>query len=92
MAIPRPEAEIAALLDSPDAVFFSELGSSVTNSGSSPARAALLVLSQAEFFTPRRCSLKGGCPGAGSCPFAELEHAIPQARVVGSVYRSLADK
>lgn len=91
MAIPRPEAEIAALLDSPDAVFFSELGTERDELRFIPLPALRSWFSrQAEQFTPRPVFAQGRMSWCRIVPISELESAVPGVRVVGSVYDSLA--
>lgn len=91
MAIPRPEAEVAALLDSPDAVFFSELGTERDELRFIPLPALRSWFSrQAEQFTPRPVFAQGRMSWCRIVPISELESAVPGVRVVGSVYDSLA--
>jgi len=90
MAIPRPEGEIAALLDSPDDVFFSELGVERDELRIIPLPALRTWFSrQADLFTPRPVFAEGRMSWCRIVPIADLEAAIPQVRVVDSVYRSI---
>jgi len=90
MAIPRPEAEIAALLSAPDGVFLSELGIE---------RDDLRIIPMAPLrdwfsreggrFAPRPVITGGRSSWQRIVPFADLESAVPGVRLVGPVYRFL---
>lgn len=91
MAIPRRESEVAALLGSPDGVFYSELGVERDELRIIPLHALRSWFSrQAEFFAPRPVLTDGRMSWCRIVPIAELEAAIPEVRVIDSVYRSLS--
>lgn len=93
MAIPRPEAEIAALLESPDEVFFSELGIERDELRIIPFPALRAwFVREADRFTPRPILLDGRMSWCRIVPISELEAAVPGVRVVDSIYRSLGPR
>lgn len=90
LAIPRLEAEIAALLESPDGVFFSELGVERDDLRIVPFRELRSWFERSNDRYPPRPVITGGRSAwYRIVPMAELEAAVPGVRVVGPVYGSL---
>ena len=90
IAIPRPEAEVAALLESPDAVFFSELG---------VERDELRVLpmlelrrwfeSSVESYTPRPVMSGGRTARYRIVPISDVDAAVSGIQNLGTIYSRL---
>jgi hypothetical protein len=90
MAIARPEAEVAALLGSPDVVFFSELGVERDELRVIPLTDLRTWFSrEADRFTPRPVLTHGHMSWCRIVPIAELAAGVPGVQVVDSVYSSL---
>lgn len=91
IVIGRPEEEVAALLDSPDGVFFSELA---------PERDELRIIPMRELqswfdatnerHTPRPVMSGGRSTWQRIVPMSELDAAVQGVRVVGPVYSQVA--
>lgn len=93
LAIPRPEAEIAALLDSPDGVFFSELGVERDDLRVVPFRELRSWFERSnELYPPRPVITGGRSAWYRIVPMSELEAAVPGVRVVGSIYGALGTR
>ncbi len=91
MAIARPEAEVAALLGSPDAVFFSELGVERDELRMIPLPDLRTWFTrEADKFTPRPVIAQGRMSWCRIVPIAELAAGVPDVHVVDSLYHSLA--
>lgn len=91
LALPRPEAEIAALLESPDGVFFSELGVERDELRIVPMRALREWFERSmDRYTPRPVITAGRSAWYRIVPMAELEAEVSGVRVVGPVYGRLA--
>lgn len=91
MAIDRPEAEVSALLGSPDEVFFSELGVERDELQVIPLPALRAWFArEADRFTPRPVLVSGRTSWCRIVPISDLVSAIPEVQVVDSVYSSLA--
>lgn len=90
LAIPRPEAEIAAIYGSPDAVFFSELGVERDDLRILPMRELRAWFERSnERYMPRPVMSGDRSAWYRIVPFAEVEAAVPGVRVVGPVYARL---
>lgn len=90
LAIARPEAEVAALLGSPDAVFFSELGVEHDELRIVPLRELRAWFEQSmDRYTTRPVMSGGNSAWYRLVPMAELDSAVPGVRTVGPVYRGL---
>lgn len=90
LAIARPEAEIAALLESPDGVFFSELGVERDELRVVPMRDLRAWFEKSnDRYPPRPVIASGRSAWYRIVPMAELESAVAGIRVVGPVYASL---
>ncbi|MHB8050333.1 MAG: hypothetical protein ACYDHQ_03830 [Coriobacteriia bacterium] len=90
MAIARPEAEVSALLGSPDAVFFSELGVERDELQFIPLPALRSWFArEADRFTPRPVFAQGHMSWCRIVPIAELGSGVADVRVAEGVYRSL---
>jgi len=93
IAIPRPEAEIAALLESPDGVFFSELGVERDDLHVVPMRELRAWFEQSmDRYPPRPVITAGRSAWYRIVPMAELEAAVQGARAIGPVYSRLAGR
>jgi len=93
LAIPRPEAEIAALLESPDGVFFSELGVERDDLRIVPMTQLRAWFERSnDRYPPRPVVTAGRSAWYRIVPMAELEAAVPGVRVVGPVYGSLRSR
>ena len=91
IALPRPEAEIAALLESPDGVFFSELGVDRDELRIVPMRALRDWFERSnDRYTPRPVITGGRSAWYRIVPMAELDAAVPGVTVVGPIYSLLA--
>jgi len=91
LAIARPEAEIAALLGSPDGVFFSELGVDRDELRIVPMHALREWFERSnERYTPRPVITGGRSAWYRIVPMAELEAAVRGVSVVTPVYSRLA--
>lgn len=91
LAIPRPEAEIAALLDSPDGVFFSELGVERDDLRVLPIRELRSWFERSNDLYPPRPVITGGRSAwYRIVPMAELEAVVAGVRVVGPIYGALS--
>lgn len=91
IALPRPEAEIAALLESPDGVFFTELGVDRDELRILPMRALRDWFDRSnDRYTPRPVITGGRSAWYRIVPIAELDAGVPGVIVVGSVYSRLA--
>src|SRR5574340_289205 len=87
LAIARPEAEIAALFESPDGVFFSELGVDRDELRIVPMRELRAWFDAAsDRYTPRPVITGGRTAWHRIVPMAELDAAISGVRVVGPIY------
>ncbi|MDY0341300.1 MAG: hypothetical protein RBS17_08815 [Coriobacteriia bacterium] len=90
MAIGRPEAEVSALLGSPDEVFFSELGIERDELQVIPLPALRTWFArEADRFTPRPVFANGRMSWCRIVPISDLVSAISDVRVIDSVYGSL---
>jgi hypothetical protein len=90
LAIPRAEAEIAALLESPDGVFFSELGVERDDLRIVPFRELRSWFERSHDQYPPRPVITGGRSAwYRIVPMIELEAAVAGVRVVGPIYGSL---
>ncbi|MBN2248411.1 MAG: hypothetical protein JW733_06900 [Coriobacteriia bacterium] len=93
MAVARPEAEVSALLGSPDAVFFSELGIERDELRIIPLAALRTWFArEADRFTPRPVFAQGRMSWCRIVPIVELGSGVPDVRVVDSVYGSLGSR
>lgn len=93
VALPRPEAEIAALLESPDGVFFSELGVDRDELRIVPMRALRDWFERSgERYTPRPVITGGRSAWYRIVPIAELDACVPGVKVVGPIYGLLATR
>ncbi len=91
LALPRPESEIAALLESPDGVFFTELGVERDELRILPMQGLREWFDRSnDRYTPRPVITAGRSAWYRIVPMAELESEVPGVRVVGSVYARLA--
>jgi len=91
IAIARPEAEISALLESPDGVFFSELGVERDDLRIVPMRELRTWFEQSmDRYTPRPVITAGRSSWHRIVPMAELEAAIRGVLAVGPVYSRLS--
>lgn len=91
LAIPRPENEIAALLESPDGVFFSELGVERDDLRIVPMRELRIWFERSNDQYPPRPVITGGRSAwYRIVPMRELEAAVPGVRTVGPIYGTLA--
>lgn len=87
LAIGRPEAEVAALFESPDAVFFSELGIDRDELRVLPMRALRSWFEQSSNrYTPRPVITAERSAWYRIVPMAEVESVVAGVRVVGPVY------
>lgn len=90
IALPRPEAEIAALLESPDGVFFSELGVDRDELRVVPMRELREWFDRSnERYMPRPVITSGRSAWYRIVPMAELEAGVPGVVTVGPVYNRL---
>ncbi len=90
LAIPRPEVEIAALLESPDGVFFSELGVDRDELRIVPMRELREWFERSnERYTPRPVITGGRSAWYRIVPMAELEAAVRSVSVIAPVYSRL---
>lgn len=90
LAIPRPEAEIAAIFESPDAVFFSELGVERDDLRVLPMRELRAWFDQSnERYTPRPVMSGDRSAWYRIVPIAEVEAGVAGVRVVGPIYQRL---
>ena len=90
LAIPRAETEIAALLESPDGVFFSELGVERDDLRIVPFRELRSWFERSHDQYPPRPVITGGRSAwYRIVPMIELEAAVAGVRVVGPIYGSL---
>jgi len=90
LAIPRPEGEIAALLESPDGVFFSELGVDRDELRIVPMRELREWFERSnERYTPRPVITGGRSAWYRIVPMAELEAAVRGVSVTAPVYSRL---
>lgn len=90
IAIPRTEEEIAALLESPDGVFFAELGVERDDLRVIPMQALRTWFEESnERYPPRPVVTNGRSAWYRIVPMAELEAAVPGVRVIGAVYSRL---
>lgn len=91
LAIPRPEAEVAALLESPDGVFFSELGVERDELRILPMRGLREWFERSnDRYMPRPVITGGRSAWYRIVPMAELEAAVPGVKVITPVYRALS--
>lgn len=91
IALPRPEAEIAALLDSPDGVFFTELGVDRDELRIVPMRALREWFERSnDRYMPRPVITGGRSAWYRIVPIAELEAGVPGVTMVAPVYSRLA--
>lgn len=87
LAVTRPEAEVAALYNSPDAVFFSELGVERDDLRVVPMRELRSWFESAgERYAPRPVISGDHSSWQRLVPMADLEAAVSGIRVVNSVY------
>jgi hypothetical protein len=90
LAIPRQEAEIAALLESPDGVFFTELGVERDDLRIVPMRELRSWFERSNDLYPPRPVITGGRSAwYRIVPMSELEAAVAGVRVVGPIYATL---
>lgn len=91
IALPRPEAEIAALLDSPDGVFFTELGVERDELRIVPMRALREWFERSnDRYMPRPVITGGRSAWYRIVPIAELEAGVPGVTVAAPIYSRLA--
>lgn len=91
MAIARPEAEVSALLGSPDMVFFSELGVERDELQFIPLTTLRSWFArEADRFTPRPVFAQGRMSWCRIVPIAELGSGVADVRVVAPVYGSIS--
>lgn len=92
LAVARPEAEVAALLESPDAVFFSELGVEVDDLRIVPMRELRDWFERSnDRYMPRPVVSGERSAWYRIVPMAEVEAAVPGIRVVSPVYAGLQE-
>lgn len=90
LAIARPEAEVAALLGSPDVVFFSELGVERDELRTIPLpELRTWFAREADRFTPRPVFAQGHMSWCRIVPISELDRGVPGVHVADAVYDSL---
>ncbi|MHB8762361.1 MAG: hypothetical protein ACYC6J_08310 [Coriobacteriia bacterium] len=90
VAVARPEAEVAALLESPDGVFFSELGVERDDLRVLPMRELRVWFERSnDRYMPRPVVTGGRSAWYRIVPMSEVEAAVPGIRVVGAVYARL---
>lgn len=90
IAIARPEAEVAALFGSPDAVFFSELGVERDDLRVLPMRELRAWFDRSnDRYTPRPVLSGDRSAWYRIVPFTEVEAGVPGVRVVGPIYARL---
>lgn len=90
LAIARTESEVAALLESPDAVFFSELGVERDDLRILPMRELRAWFERSsDRYTPRPVITGGRSAWYRIVPMGELEAAVPGVRLIGPVYQGL---
>jgi hypothetical protein len=90
LAVARPEAEIAALLESPDGVFFSELGVERDELRIIPMRELREWFERSnDRYPPRPVITAGRSAWYRIVPMRELDAAVPSVRVVGPIYHQL---
>lgn len=91
LALPRPEAEVAALLESPDGVFFSELGVDRDELRIVPMHALREWFDRSnDRYMPRPVITGGRSAWYRIVPMTELEAGVPGVTVVGPVYSRLS--
>lgn len=90
LAIARPEAEVRALLESPDGVFFTELGVERDDLRIMPMAAMRAWFETSnDLYPPRPVMTAGYSAWYRIVPMTELEAAVPGVRVVGTIYPRL---
>lgn len=90
IAVSRPEPEVAALFDSPDAVFFSELGVDRDDLRVLPMRHLRTWFERSnEQYPPRPVITPERSAWYRIVPMAEVESVVAGIRVVGPVYARL---
>jgi hypothetical protein len=90
LAIARPEAEVRALLESPDGVFFTELGVERDDLRIIPMAALRAWFGASnDRYVPRPVMTAGRSAWYRIVPMAELDAAVPGVRVMGTVYPRL---
>lgn len=90
LAVCRPEAEVAALLDSPDAVFFGELGVERDDLRVVPMRELRDWFERSnDRYMPRPVISGDRSAWYRIVPMAEVEAVVPGIRVVSPVYSRL---
>lgn len=90
LAIARPEAEVAALFESPDAVFFSELAVERDDLRIVPMRELRAWFEQSnEHYAPRPVILGSRSAWYRLVPIGEVEAAVSGIRIVSPVYSRL---
>ncbi len=89
VCIARPEAEIAALLESPDGVFFSELAVERDDLRIIPMRELReWFVASNDRYTPRPVFASGRSAWYRIVPMAELEAEVRGVKVVGPIYKT----
>lgn len=90
IAIGRPEAEVAALFDSPDAVFFSELGVERDDLRIVPMRELRAWFEQSnDQYAPRPVMSGERSAWYRLVPMIAVEESVPGIAVIGPVYQGL---
>lgn len=90
LAVARPEAEVAALFESPDGVFFSELSIDRDDLRVLPMRQLRTWFEQSNNrYMPRPVVTGDRSAWYRIAPMAEVEQAVAGVRVVGPVYNRL---
>lgn len=93
IAIGRPEAEIAALFESPDGVFFSELGVECDDLRVLPMRELREWFARsADRYMSRPVISPEGPSWFRIIPMTDLDAAVPGVRVVGPIFSRLASR
>lgn len=91
IAIPLPEAEVARLYESPDAVFFKELGVERDDLRIIPLGGLRAwFLTTRDRYTPRPVMADGKTAWYRIVPIQDLDAGVPGIRAEGAVYRFLS--